>query len=367
MTMKMKRLESLKNFAEATQLMVTAAQQTEITSEDIAHLRAIEPEFDRAVVTLLQLFGATASTTTITPEVEEPVEEPTVEPTLVEPVVINEISIPKTEEEPVEEKPVEIEQVEETSELWERLPKLQHIEVSNLGHVKCQGKEMTPRMVCGYMKFYDPSTRKYYSLANAVLTAFIGERDSTYAPYYRDANKENCKLENLRWAKRDSSLSTSQIERACKLISENPTLPETEMVNMLVREHTIKSVTALRSILSGNWKTISDRYFLVRQGSIIPVSETATTTSTTTQDTEEVDDSGNLRGILSLTKDPEFVKKLYMERLNAHKASSDDLVALILSYMMLGLEDVAAIQKAIRKDFGRKLMVSNAQLKAIIG
>ncbi len=362
---KMNRLETLKNFAEATQLLVTAAQQTKITGDDIAHLRALEPEFNGAVETLLQLFGAATSTTT--PEAEEPViEEPTVEtPTLVEPVVIDEISIPKVEEPVVEEKPVEIEQVEETSERWERLPKLQHIEVSNLGHVKCQGKPSVPRMVCGYMKFYDSSTRKYYSLANAVLTAFIGERDATHAPYYKDGNKENCELENLRWSTRDSSLTTSQIERACKLISENPDLPETEMVNMLVREHTIKSVTALRSILSGNWRTISDRYFLVRQGRIIPVEET--TSTPTTAQVDEVDDSGNLKGILSLTKDPAFVKRLYMERLEAHKASSDDLVALILSYMMMGLEDVGTIQKAIRKDFGRKLMVSNAQLKAIIG
>lgn len=358
---KMNRLETLKNFAEAAQLLVTAAQQTSITCSDIEHLRALEPEFNGAVETLLQLFGATVSTTT-TPE-EPVIEEPTVEtPTIVEPVVIDEISIEGPD---VEEKPVEIEQVEETSERWERLPKLQHIEVSDLGHVKCQGKASVPRMVCGYMKFYDSSTRKYYSLANAVLTAFIGERDATHAPYYKDGNKENCELENLRWSTRDSSLSTSQIERACKLISENPDLPETEMVNMLVREHTIKSVTALRSILSGNWRTISDRYFLVRQGRIIPVEET--TSTPTTAQVDEVDDSGNLKGILSLTKDPEFVKKLYKERLDAHKASSDDLVALILSYMMLGLEDVGTIQKAIRKDFGRKLMVSNAQLKAIIG
>ena len=169
-TTKMKRLENLKNFAEATQLLVTAAQQTAITSDDIAHLRALEPEFDRAVVTLLQLFGAAAPTTA--PEVEEPVEEPeptTAEtPTVVEPVVINEIETPRVVEAPtVEEKSVEIER-------WERLPKLQHIEVSNLGNVKCEGKESVPRMVCGYAKFYDPATRKYYSLANAVLTAFIG-------------------------------------------------------------------------------------------------------------------------------------------------------------------------------------------------
>jgi hypothetical protein len=322
------------------------------------------------VETLLQLFGATTSTTT-TPE-EPVIEEPTVEtPTIVEPVVIDDIELKAGEASAVEEP-----KVEETSERWERLPKLQHIEVSNLGHVKCQGKPSVPRMVCGYMKFYDSSTRKYYSLANAVLTAFIGERDATHAPYYKDGNKENCELENLRWSTRDSSLTTSQIERACKLISENPDLPETEMVNMLVREHTIKSVVALRSILSGNWRTISDKFFVVRGGSIIPTTtttmetamEATTATTTTIQPAEpEVDDSGNLKGILSLTNDPAFVRKLYGERVDAKKVSADDNIALILSYIMDGKENAGAIQHAIRKDFGKRVMISNAEIQRIIG
>jgi hypothetical protein len=226
------------------------------------------------------------------------------------------------------------------------------------------------------MKFYDSSTRKYYSLANAVLTAFIGERDATHAPYYKDGNKENCELENLRWSTRDSSLTTSQIERACKLISENPDLPETEMVNMLVREHTIKSVVALRSILSGNWRTISDKFFVVRGGSIIPTTtttmetamEATTATTTTIQPAEpEVDDSGNLKGILSLTNDPAFVRKLYGERVDAKKVSADDNIALILSYIMDGKENAGAIQHAIRKDFGKRVMISNAEIQRIIG
>lgn len=352
--MTMQRLINLTAFAEAAKVLTTCAENNNISGEDITHLRAIEPEFDRAVETLLQLFGATTSTTI-------PVESSTevLVETSMETIGESETAVPVPGYAPKFE------------EVWKSLPKLPHIQVSNLGRVKSEGKESTPRMVCGYMKFYDPVNRKYYILANAVLTAFVGERTASYSPYYRDGNKENCTLENLRWAKRDSSLTTSQIERACKLISENPSLPETEMVNLLVREHTIKSVTALRSILAGNWRTISDRYFLVRQGSIIPTQGqavcTPTTPQTETETEDEVDDSGNLRGILSLTKDPAFVKKLYAERLEAHKTSSDDLVALVLAYMMLGMEDAATIQKAIHKDFGRKLMVSNSQLKAIIG
>lgn len=360
MTNTMKRLETLKNFAEATQLLVTAAQQTKITSDDIAHLRALEPEFNGAVETLLQLFGAVTPATT-TPTTTEP--------------VANTLS----EEEPTELTPTDTLEVTapdpattntEVVETWKACPILNDVRISTLGNVQVlspKGEWIAAKVsrYDGYMKFYDPSSRKYYSLAKMVLTTFSGRRNNTYAPIYLDADRSNCTLENLRWGVRDSSLSVLQVERACELIKKNPTLGENEMINMLTEANTIKSVTAYRSILAGNWKSVSDRYFLVRQGRIIPVGDTAS--ETTTAPVDEVDDSGNLKGILSLTKDPEFVKKLYKERLDAHKASSDDLVALILSYMMMGLDDVATIQKAIRKDFGRKLMVSNAQLKSIIG
>ena len=253
--MTMQRLINLTAFAEAAKVLTTCAENNNISGEDITHLRAIEPEFNVAVETLLQLFGATTSTTTTMPV--ESSTETSVE-TSMETIGESETAVPVPGYAPKFE------------EVWKSLPKLPHIQVSNLGHVKSEGKESTPRMVCGYMKFYDPVNRKYYILANAVLTAFVGERTASYSPYYRDGNKENCTLENL-------------------------------------------------------------------------------------------------RGILSLTKDPAFVKKLYAERLEAHKTSSDDLVALVLAYMMLGMEDAATIQKAIHKDFGRKLMVSNSQLKAIIG
>jgi hypothetical protein len=148
------------------------------------------------------------------------------------------------------------------------------------------------------------------------------------------------------------------------------------MLNLLVREKTIRSVVALRSILSGNWRTISDKFFVVRGGSIIPTTTTtmetameATTATTTIQPAAEpeIDDSGNLRGILTLTNDPVFVRKLYGERVDAKKVSADDQVALILSYIMDGKDTTAEIQRAIHKDFGRRVMISNSEIQRIIG
>lgn len=330
-----KRFNQIGNFMDSVRALTAQANTLQINPETIEHICALDPEFSQDVDKLIAIFTSTPTITPTTPEPEE------------------------TEEEQHPDVAVET-----SPEVWKNHPDLEGIEVSTMGNVRVNGTHVEARLIGGYMRFYG-GPGKYYALAAAVLTTFAGHTSNSMVPIYKDGNKENCRLENLHWGMRECTLSTSAVERACKLIAENPKLNESEMLNLLVREKTIRSVTALRSILSGNWRTISDRYFLVRQGSIIPVEET--TSTPTTAQVDGVDDSGNLRGILSLTKDPEFVKKLYKERLDAHKASSDDLVALILSYMMLGLEDVGTIQKAIRKDFGRKLMVSNTQLKAIIG
>ena len=173
------------------------------------------------------------------------------------------------------------------TEVWKRHPNLEGVEVSTLGCIRVNGKPVEPRMIGGYMKFYC-SPGKCYALAAAVLTTFSGHTDNSMVPIYKDGNKENCKLENLHWGMRECTLSASAVERACALIAENPRLSESEFLNLLVREHTIRSVTALRSILSGNWRTISDRYFVVRGGAIYPTIETTTPTSTTTTTEPEV-------------------------------------------------------------------------------
>lgn len=368
----MTRLEFLINFVKAAELFANSAVDNNITTSDINNLRALDPEFDAVAHSIVELFTGsvatpaetttTATTTTITTEAEEPTSETST------PVEVLKETIEETVSSVVN---VATTPTQQPTEVWKNHPDLKGVELSTLGHVRVNGKDVEPRMIGGYTKFY-AAPGKVYALAAAVLTTFSGHTDHSMVPVYNDGNKENCALANLRWGMRECTLSASAVERACKLIAENPRLSESELLNLLVREHTIRSVTALRSILSGNWRTISDRYFVVRGGSIHPTTTTTTTTAettstTTTTEEPEVDDSGNLKGILALTNDPAFVRKLYGERVDAKKVSADDNIALILSYIMDGKENAGAIQHAIRKDFGRRVMISNAEIQRIIG
>ena len=368
MTTKMNRLNSLASFAKAMEMLAASAAAANITSEEVAHLRAIEPEFDAVCSSFIKLFGGSTTTHTATTTTTTATTTPTATATEM-PTATAETStgveVLKTTVEETVSTVVNVDTTPTTNELWKQHPDLEGVEVSTLGHVRVNGCPISPRMIGGYMKFYC-SPGKCYALAAAVLTTFSGHTGNSMVPVYKDGNKENCRLDNLRWGLRECTLSASAVERACALIAENPRLSESELLNLLVREKTIRSVTALRSILTGNWRTISDRYFVVRGGAIHPTTtETTTTTTTTTE--PEVDDSGNLKGILALTNDPQFVRKLYGERVDAKKVSADDNIALILSYIMDGKDNAGAIQHAIRKDFGKRVMISNAEIQRIIG
>ena len=118
--------------------------------------------------------------------------------------------------------------------------------------------------------------------------------------------------------------------------------------------------------MKGNYKTISDRYFIVRDGSIIPTS-TETTTTATTETTCNPEDN-NLKGILGLSKDPGLVKNLVTEKLDSGEhITHNDMEALVLAYFMGGAENPEKIQRGIRKDFGRRLMIPNSVITTVIG
>jgi hypothetical protein len=365
-----KRFEDLTNFMEGVRALTEWATELDITSETISHMCALDPEFAHDAENIITLFSNTETATTSAPTTAETEEtEETEEAEKAEEEHQPEVAV-ETAPEIAVPKMVPVEAIK-ANEVWKNHPDLKGVEVSTLGHVRVNGNPVEPRMIGGYMKFYH-TAGKYYALAAAVLTTFSGHTDHSMVPIYKDGNKENCSLNNLHWGLKDCTLSASAVERACKLIAENPNLNEAEMLNLLVREKTIRSVVALRSILSGNWRTISDKFFVVRGGSIIPTTTTtteATTATTTIQPAAEpeIDDSGNLRGILTLTNDPVFVRKLYGERVDAKKVSADDQVALILSYIMDGKDTTAEIQRAIHKDFGRRVMISNSEIQRIIG
>lgn len=341
------RINMLLSFVEAMKAINDTIQHLNITGADITHLRALDPEFDNVVNQLTAvLTAAPTETSADEPETtpsptETPTEAPTEEPEITE------------------------------FDGWKAHPDLNNIELSINGEVRANGNPVSTKMISGYVKFYDPGTKKYWSLGQAMLTTFRGRMARTYCPIYLDGDKNNCSLSNLEWGMRDSTLTTSQVERAAKIIAENPRLSENEIMNVLASAGTVKSLGGLRSILNGNYKMITDRYFKVSLGgSIIPVetSFATTETETSTEAPAEVHEEvipleGGLRDIVGFVKNPQDIRNLYKKIVHP---TTDDLTVLILSFYADGYTTPADIQRAIRKEFGRTLMVSNRTIADIL-
>lgn len=368
-------LLALVEFTKRFEALVNEAKEIGMDPEMCAHIRALDPNFSNNVSQLLEMLTSTTATpeTTTTdnnklvaellkrvvtdqyqPQMPEPAEEPSTEEA--------------TEEETTETStPATTEMINYVSE-WRHHPSIEGLELSTSGEARVNGKPMKTVMTNGYARCYNRITRKQFQLATEMLVTFMGPAPKGAVPVYKDGDRSNCSISNLYWGRRDPSLSTSQVERACKIIAENPTLSENELVNMLVSERTIRSSCAFRSIMRGNYKTISDRYFLVRGGSIIPRSTTTATTTTPTPETTVNPEDNNLKGILSLSKDPILVKNLVTEKINSGEhISRNDIEALVLAYLMDGCDNPSSIQKGIRKDFGRSLMVPNSEITKLIG
>lgn len=336
-------LSTIISFTQKFEALVNEAKEIGMNPEMCVHIQALDPTFANNVYQLMEMLTPTDTT-------EETTEETAA-----------------TETRTTEETSEEVEILDYTSE-WKKHPSIEGLELSTSGEARVNGNPVKIVMTNGYARGYNRITRKQFQLATEMLVTFMGPAPKGAAPVYKDGDRSNCAISNLYWGRRDPSLSTSQVEKACKIIAENPTLSENELVNMLVAEHTIRSAVAFRSIMKGNYKTISDRYFLVRGGSIIPRSTTATTTPTPTPETTSTSEDNNLKGILGLSKDPGLVKNLVTEKINSGEhISRNDIEALVLAYLMDGYDNPSAIQKGIRKDFGRSLMVPNTEITRLIG
>lgn len=359
-------LLALVEFTKRFEDLVNEAKTLGMTPEMCAHIQALDPNFSNNVSQLMEMLTSTTATPeTTTTDTNKLVDE------LLKRVVTDQYQpqVPEPSEEATpdttEETPTET--LDDASE-WRHHPSIEGLELSTSGEARVNGEPVKTVMTNGYARCYNRITRKQFQLATEMLITFTGPAPKGAAPVYKDGDRSNCSISNLYWGRRDPSLSTSQVERACKIIAENPTLSENELVNMLVAERTIRSSCAFRSIMRGNYKTISDRYFLVRGGSIIPRSTTTTTTTTPTPETTVNPEDNNLKGILSLSKDPGLVKNLVTEKINSGEhISRNDIEALVLAYLMDGCDNPSSIQKGIRKDFGRSLMVPNSEITRLIG
>ena len=306
------------------------AISAQLTPEDVNHMKALDPMFATTLETLINVFGS----------VSNPVE--TVEEAL--------ISIP------IVEKEEETTPTIEDGEIWKKTET--GSEVSNLGHARDKNHNLLKvRMSGGYAVFYDPAVKRNVPLAKNILIAFKGRMNNSYAPVYKDNDKSNCALENLMWGMRNPTLSTDQVERACKLIAENRHLPEGELVNLLVKEHTVRSSGAYQSIMNGEYRTISDRYFIIRSGSIIPVNEEPKT--------EEP--AAPTNSTISTTPvDIDTVRASYISKMMSKSLTEKDSKDFVLTYVLQGYETAETILKAIHHDYGRKVMISGEFIRKLI-
>jgi hypothetical protein len=402
-------LLALVEFTKKFEALVNEAKAIGLNPEMSAHICALDPNFSNNVSQLMEMLSTTTPETTTTntnklvdellkrvltdqyqPQTPEkctadPIPIDKLDRELLDGLFANRPQTPDTTEETTETEATneetrttdtpEVLTTEETStetldytSEWKKHPSIEGLELSTSGEARVNGEPIKTVMTNGYARCYNRITRKQFQLATEMLVTFMGPAPKGAAPVYKDGDRTNCAINNLYWGRRDPSLSTSQVERACKLIAENPTLSENELVNMLVAARTIRSSVAFRSILKGNYKTISDRYFLVRGGSIIPRSTTTATTTTPTPETTSASEDNNLKGILGLSKDPGLVKNLVTEKINSGEhITRNDIEALVLAYLMDGCNNSEKIQKGIRKDFGRRLMISNTEITKLIG
>ena len=367
-------LLALVEFTQKFEALVNEAKAIGLNPEMSAHICALDPNFSNNVSQLMEMLSTTTPETTTTgtnklvDELLKRVLTDQYQPQTPEPT--EEVSTEDPEESSTEETTetsttTTTEMLNYVSE-WKKHPTIEGLELSTSGEARVEGKPVKISMTNGYARGYNRITHKQFQLATEMLVTFMGPAPKGAAPVYKDGDRTNCAISNLYWGRRDPSLSTSQVEKACKLIAENPTLSENELINMLVSERTIRSSCAFRSIMKGNYKTISDRYFIVRDGSIIPTS-TETTTTATTETTCNPEDN-NLKGILGLSKDPGLVKNLVTEKLDSGEhITHNDMEALVLAYFMGGAENPEKIQRGIRKDFGRRLMIPNSVITTVIG
>ena len=273
--------ENINSFTAAISAVNTMAEELNLSAEKIECICTLDPTFKQEIEKLMKLFTTPATETTTTTSTAETITATTTTP--VETTITTApASITTT-----------VETTTSTTDGWKEHPELKGVELHPTGKVRINGKEVTPIISHGYSVFYVGSTRRYVGTARAMLTTFVRKENNSHCPMYIDGNRENCALSNLRWMIKDTALTTKQVERTCEIIASHPSAGETELMRLCVAARAVKSATALRSILSGNWRTISDRYFTIRGGNVVPVTTTTETTTTaetspaTTEETTE--------------------------------------------------------------------------------
>lgn len=173
------------------------------------------------------------------------------------------------------------EQVQEPIGQYKLYPGNEHIRLFEDGSIQVWTKKYgwrvkKPTKSNGYAKF--SFEKKSWAVAKIMLETYKPMKfadGKTHVPYYKDGNKMNCSIDNLSWDMPDTVTNERNIHEACEIIRDNPHAGEQELLAIMGTRGVGVQRSCLRSILAGNYTSISEKYFTLQNGKPILKSETS--------------------------------------------------------------------------------------------
>lgn len=164
------------------------------------------------------------------------------------------------------------EQVQEPIGQYKLYPGNEHIRLFEDGSIQVWTKKYgwrvkKPTKSNGYAKF--SFEKKSWAVAKIMLETYKPMKfadGKTHVPYYKDGNKMNCSIDNLSWDMPDTVTNERNIHEACEIIRDNPHAGEQELLAIMGTRGVGVQRSCLRSILAGNYTSISEKYFTLQNG-----------------------------------------------------------------------------------------------------
>ena len=273
------------------------------------------------------------------------------------------------------------------NENWKISSIASDILVSDLGRVKVNGEIRKPFLRHGYLtvSIHGSTANKnpkgggcMIGVAKLMLQTWrpIADNEtSKYIPNYNDGDKTNCRLSNLNWTDRNNTTETWKIVEACEIIAANPKLGFDDLLKVMIKEKKGVGSTALKSILAGKYKNISDKYFSINNyGIITPVNIPVIVEETInepddiqdmTEDDDDIDktiilnNKGDIVSVFKLNRNLEYAIQLFKKKIEMGMTlTDDDIVIPVLQFIKDDAKRICStddILENIKFEYGDKI------------
>lgn len=280
--------------------------------------------------------------------------------------------------------PIEEEDFDD-EEIWKQYPLDKRVMLSSHGHVRVfddnNWHKYEPIIHGSYPVIYigKQGSMKTISLGRAICETFIPKPNApkmSIVPLYKDGNQLHCTVSNLEWGFNSTTVFPKQIHEACEIIRDNPNLSVPKLTRLMNDLHKGVGIYCLRSILAGKHRDISDKYFTIEEGRVIPLTSIETSTKITTSpepepenkadknNTEKIIDmiehnKGNIMNLFIMTRDLELAVKLFetKKELNMYLTELDKMIP-VLEFINEGVENTSEILKKIHEKYGYLFITS---------